>query len=254
VWPPSRGAAARPFDLGERTEVDGSKRHTIVDAFQADSPVGTEFLRLFHGLVRGTNAGEPKVYLITSATVGEGKSTAASFLSLTMATLKRKTLLLDADLRRPAIHRLFDLSLEDGVTDVADGQLPLTKAYKETPVPHLTVLTAGRLSKDPSSYFEGGHVQKIVLESKPRFDFIVIDCAPVMPVVDPMLLVGSVTSTLLLVKAGATHRELVKQASELLKKAHAPLAGILLNDVKEVLPSHYGHRYAYQYYRPTERK
>ena len=115
-------------------------------------------------------------------------------------------------------------------------------------------MTAGRLSRDPGTYFEDGHVQKILTESRSRFDFVVIDCAPVMPVMDPLLLAQSVTSALLVVKAGATHRELVKQAAELLKKARAPLAGMLMNDVKEVLPYHYGHRYAYQYYTPAERK
>jgi len=233
--------------------VEGSHRGTIIRSYQTDSPVGTEFLRLFHGLVRGTDPKEPKTYLITSATVGEGKSTAASFLSITTASLKKKTLLVDADLRRPAIHRFFDLSLEDGVTDVSDGAIPLAKAYKETELPHLSVLTAGRLARDPRIYFEDGHLQRLLIEFRARFDFVVIDCAPVMPVMDTLLLAPIVTGVLLVVKAGATHRELVKEASESLKKAKAPLSGMVLNDVKEVLPYHYGHRYAYQYYTPIER-
>lgn len=223
---------------------------TVFDYFQPDSPVGTEFLRLYHHLAR-PNA-EPKStqsFLITSATMGEGKSTVASFLALTLGTIKQKTLLIDCDLRRPKLHKLFGLYVEDGVTDVADGRLPLARAFKETRLPNLHVLTAGRLSNHPGTYVEDGHLGRILDQAKARFDFILIDCAPIMPVVDPVVLAKDTSGVLLVVKAGVTHRDLVKQAVDALKRAHAPIAGVLLNNVRNVLPYHYAYRYAYEYYR-----
>ena len=223
--------------------------HTISELYTPDSPAGTEFLRLYHSLLRDRE-GPPgaKAFLITSATVGEGKSTVASFLAMTLASVKMKTLLLDEDLRRPSIHRLFNLYLEDGIADVSDGALPLARAYKETALPNLHVLTAGRLKGEPSSYFETGTISQILAQAKQRFDFIVVDSAPVMPVVDSMVMAGDVSGVLLVVKAGGTHRDLVRLACENLMKVKAPLKGILLNDVKQVLPTHYGNRYQYYHY------
>ena len=153
------------------------------------------------------------------------------------------------------VHELFSLYLEEGITDIAEGSTSLDKAYKNTHHPHLTALTAGRLMQNPSTYFEAGHVTKILELSSPRFDFVIMDCAPVMPVVDPLVVAKDVTGILLVVKAGATHRDLVKQASEVLQKAGAPLVGVLLNNVMQVLPYYYSYRYAYQDYRPeTGRK
>jgi capsular exopolysaccharide synthesis family protein len=191
--------------------------------------------------------------LITSATLGEGKSTAAAFLALTVATLKKKTLVVDADLRRPAMHRMFDLELDVGLTEVCDESTALAQAYKQTSSPYLSVLTAGRLSRDPSTYFEGGHVARILQHVRPLFDFVIVDCAPVMPVADPLTIIPEVTGLLFVVKMGETHRDLVKQATDVLTMAKAPISGVLLNDVKGVLPYHYGHRYAYQYYSPSSR-
>lgn len=223
---------------------------SILDEYQPDSPVGTEFLRLYHSLNhKGPHEAGPVSYLITSATVGEGKSTVAGFLSITLATLKKKTLVVDGDLRRPMLHKMFNLYLEDGVTEVADGQLVQGRAYKETALPNLHVLTAGRLKGNPSSYFESGQVARIVAAARPLFDYVIVDCAPIMPVVDPLVLAPSVTGVLLVVKAGETHRDLVKQATDVLRKASAPLLGVLLNNAKSVLPYHYSYRYAYEYYR-----
>jgi protein-tyrosine kinase len=221
---------------------------SIAELYRPDSPVGTEFFRLFHTLKHESDSAGPKAYLITSATVGEGKSTVAALLSLTLATIKKKTLLIDADLRRPTIHKLFNLYLENGVTEVCDNELTLEKALKESSLAKLKILTAGRLASNPSSYFEDGHVSRILRLARPQFDYVVIDCAPVMPVIDALAIAQEVTSVLLVIKAGATHRELVKQSVDTLKKAGAPLTGAVLNDVKSVLPYHYGHRYAYEYY------
>ena len=225
---------------------------SITDHYESDSPVGTEFLRTYHILERSNDAkGGSRSYLITSATVGEGKSTVACYLALTLATVKKKTLLIDGDLRRPSVHKLFNLYLEDGVTEVADGGTTQNRAYKSTSVPTLQVLTAGRLTQNPSSYYESGAMARILETAKSQFDFVIVDCAPVMPVVDPIVIAREVTGVLMVVKAGVTHRDLVKDATKVLQKSNAPILGVVLNNVNGVLPYHYAYRYAYEYYKPT---
>jgi len=225
------------------------KDSSIIDRYQPDSPVGTEFLRLYHNLERsGNSAPGPRSYLITSATLGEGKSTVASYLAMTLATIRKKTLLIDGDLRRPAIHTMFNLYLEDGITEIAGGGLPQARAYKETSLSHLHIITAGRLMQNPSSYYEDGQVAKIIEQAKQSFQYVILDCAPLLPVVDPLVVAPNVTGVLLVVKAGETHRDLVKQANDVLTRAKAPVMGVLLNNVKGVLPYQYSYRYAYEYY------
>lgn len=228
-------------------------RSNLVEQYQPDSPVGAEFLRLYHNLTDHQSTPGSKTYLVTSATVGEGKSTASCYLALTFATIKKKTLLIDGDLRRPTVHRAFDLYLEDGLVDVAEGKLPLARAYKETRLPCLHVLTAGRLSSSPSSYYEQGQVAAVLEQAKSRFDYIVVDCAPILAVADPLVLSPFVTGVLLVIKAGNTHRGLVKEASDILTRANAPVKGVVLNNIKDVLPYYYNRRYVYDYYSPNNR-
>jgi capsular exopolysaccharide synthesis family protein len=236
----------------ETTHMVGNTEQSIIDSFRPDSPVGTEFLRLYHNVVKKVHVQGSRSLLVTSATIGEGKSTVASFLALTLATIKKKVLLVDADLRLPRLHKLFNHYLEEGVTEVIDGTIPLSQALKPTKHANLTLLTAGRLTRTPSDYFEAGNVGRILTGVGPRFDFVIVDSAPVLPVVDPLVLAQSVSGVLLVVKAGVTHRDLVKQAVEVMQQAGTPVLGILLNNVKEVLPYHYSHRYSYQYYHAVD--
>lgn len=221
---------------------------SLIDSYQSDSPVGTEFLRLYHGIKSKEPRETAESFLITSATLGEGKSTTAAMFAITMAKLKKKTLLVDCDMRRPSIHKLLGLYLEEGMTEICDGSLALARAYKETKLPHLSVITAGRLGRNPTEYFEDGHVTKVLHQSKPKFEFIVVDCAPVMPVVDPIVIAPDVTGVVMVVKAGETHRDLVKQATELITSTGANMMGVILNNMKDVLPYQYSYRYSYQYY------
>jgi capsular exopolysaccharide synthesis family protein len=232
---------------------DSSKK-TILDVFRPDSPLGTEFLRLFYNIMRGSRPQDHKAFLVTSAQLGEGKSTVAAFLAITMATFKKSTLLVDCDLRRPAVHRLFDLYVEDGMTDLIDGKAAAGKILKDTALPELRVITAGRLAKDPTGYFENPGLGKIFSDLRERFEVVVIDCAPVMPVVDPLALAPFVNGVLLVVKAGETHRQIVKSACDEIGKSGTPVAGVILNNMKGTLPYYVDSRYQYEYYSSTNTK
>ncbi len=105
---------------------------TIFDLYIPESPVGTEFRRLLHNVTR-TTEGEPRrSFMVTSAMLAEGKSTVASYLAITAAAYKhRKTVLVDCDLRRPSIHRLFDLPRQPGLTDVITGEISAEEAFQD---------------------------------------------------------------------------------------------------------------------------
>jgi capsular exopolysaccharide synthesis family protein len=217
---------------------------TIFDLYNPESPVGTEFRRLLHNVTR-TTEGEPRrSFMVTSAMLAEGKSTVSSFLAITAATYKhRSTILVDCDLRRPSIHRLFDVPRQPGLTDVISGQVSAEDAFQETRFEHLKILTAGTPRRNPTALFEGRQVGELIEQLKFYFDLVIVDSPPIIPVSDPIMLAPELDGILLVVKAGTTQREVVKRACTIISKTEGHILGVALNNMKAVLPYYYNHRY-----------
>lgn len=225
------------------------RRRTIFEYYHPESVVGTEFRRLLHNITRPVKGVSKRSFLITSAMLSEGKSTVSSFLSITAASYKkRKTILIDADLRRPTIHKIFNLPLEHGITDLIDNKISAEEAFKLTPIPDLYVLTAGTLKHNPTELFESDAVKTAIEKVKFYFDLVFVDCAPIIPVSDPVVLAPEMDGILLVVKAGATQKEVIRRAVDIIGKTDANIVGVVLNNVSGVLPYHYNHQYyGYQY-------
>lgn len=219
-------------------------RKLIFDNYNPESPVGTEFRRLLHNITRPSEDKERRSFLTTSAMLSEGKSTVTSYLALTAAAYKnRKTVLVDCDLRRPSIHKHFGLPLEGGVTDVIDGKLTAEEAFKGTRIENLWILTAGTLKRNPTELFEGDDVKKVIDQLKFYFELVFVDCAPIIPVSDPVVLAPELDGVLLVIKAGATQREVIQRAVNIVEKSNADVVGVVLNNMDSVLPYYYNHSY-----------
>ncbi len=219
-------------------------RKTIFDYYHPESPVGTEFRRLLHNITRPVDGEERHSFLITSATLAEGKSTVSSYLAITAAAYKkRKTILVDCDLRRPTLHKLFDLSIEKGMTDIIGGDVTVEEALETTLIDNLSVLTAGTLKRNPTELFESEEVKKVIEQIKFYFDLIFVDCAPIIPVSDPLVLAPELDGLLLVIKAGATQREVILRAASIVEKADTAIVGVVLNNMDSVLPYYYNHSY-----------
>lgn len=220
------------------------KRKLIFDLYDPESPVGTEFRRLLHNITRPLDGKERKSFLTTSAMLSEGKSTVSAYLAITAAAYKnRKTVLVDCDLRRPTLHKLFGLPLEGGVTDVIDGAITAEEAFKGTAIRDLWVLTAGTLKKNPTELFESQEVKKVIEQLKFYFELVFVDCAPIIPVSDPVVLAPELDGVLIVIKAGATQTEVIQRAVDIVKKADADIVGVVLNNMNAVLPYYYNHSY-----------
>ncbi|MBI5835919.1 MAG: CpsD/CapB family tyrosine-protein kinase [Candidatus Eisenbacteria bacterium] len=216
----------------------------IFAAYEPEAPVATEFRRLFVRIKRlGGDEGAHSV-MITSARRGEGKTTAAAQLALTAALHgNRKVVLVDVDLRRPRIHSVTGLEQRPGLTEVLRWQSTLDAALRDTPLPNLKVLPSGKVLNSPSALLESPRLKEMLDELKARFDFLVLDAPPVIPVTDPMVLAPLVDVTLLVVMAGETPRAVVQRAKALLEDADARKLGVVVNNVDEVLPYYYDYRY-----------
>ena len=226
---------------------------SILDFYSAEQPFATEFRRLLHRIKKNDNEAELKSLLITSAMLSEGKSTISSFLAVTAARQKgMKTLLIDADLRRPTVHKFFAMERDNGLTEIlADNYNPVDM-IKHTEMENLHIMTAGKRVPSPTDIFDAQSIGRIIDEMKFYYDIILVDCAPVLPVSDPMLLASKLDGIVLVVKAGATQKEVVERAVEILSTNNHRVLGIVLNNMNNSLPYYYD--YNYYYYEDSDKQ
>jgi protein-tyrosine kinase len=187
-----------------------------------------------------------KVVMVTSALVGEGKTLTASNLALTLSeSYKKNVLLIDGDLRRPALHTLFRVEsspgLSEGLTASDDQRLAVRQIS-----PRLGVLTAGRPSADPIASLTSTRMQRVVEEAREAFDWVIIDTPPVALLPDTNLLVSIADGALLVVRAGSTPWDLAQRAVNAVGRDR--VLGVVLNHAEE--PSK-ATSYAYDAYAPT---
>ncbi|MBN4072343.1 CpsD/CapB family tyrosine-protein kinase [bacterium AH-315-F03] len=237
---------------------------SIIDKFDIESAAVMEFRRLLHN-IEGAYAGLIKRgapesseslsaigarlrrIMVTSALGSEGKSTIASFLAISSAKFKeRKTLLVDADLRRPSLHHLFSMERSQGLVEALTEGLPAKRLPKKTELPFLDVITAGKVTEHPSEIFDAEMINGILAELSNEYDFIIVDSAPLLPVTDPMLLSSYMDGVLLVIKAGETSKDVALRANNLLKSNGARTLGVVLNNLNQALPLYYDAGY-YKY-------
>lgn len=225
----------------------------LLVGFDQETPYATEFRRLLQNLNGAISDKQSKMILVTSAMLSEGKSTVVSHLAITAACQKgKKTLLVDCDLRRPTLHRLFGQERENGLVEAVVDKCKPNDVIKKTTEPKLHILTAGRSVAKPTEIFESGGVFKLLEEIRFYYELILIDCAPILPVSDPMLLAGAVDGVLMVLKAGSTQKEVAQRATRLLKDSNANLLGVVLNNLDNALPYYYNESFYGYDYRPQK--
>ncbi len=231
------------------------KHSSIIDFYDIEAPYVTEFRRLLYEINNREIAGELKTIMFTSAMLSEGKSTICSFLAITAALKKGlKTLIIDTDIRRPTIHKIFQLQPKAGLKEILEDGYNPRDAISTTSIDKLDILTAGGYCENPSQIFDADALGTLFEELKFYYDFIVIDAAPLLPVSDPMLLASKVDGILLVVKAGATQKEVVRRAVEILNPKLNNLIGVTFNNMNHSLPYYYDYGY-YQYeYKHSQKK
>ncbi|MBI1924888.1 polysaccharide biosynthesis tyrosine autokinase [Candidatus Poribacteria bacterium] len=190
--------------------------------------------------------------LITSSTPSEGKTLTAGNLAITYAQSGKKTLLIDLDLRRPQQHVLFSQEREPGFSDYfASLALPQPQStnglIRETHIPNLHLLPCGQIPPNPIALLGSDKMLALLEEWKKEYDLILIDTPPLLSVADAAIVARNVDTTLLIVEAGKTNRQIASQAKAVLDQVGVPISGVVLNNVD--FSKHYGGYYYYHYYR-----
>jgi capsular exopolysaccharide synthesis family protein len=186
-----------------------------------------------------------RTLVVTSPSPQEGKSTTAVTTGITMAQTGSRTLIVDTDMRKPRLHRVFGVDNDVGIANVLLGETTLEQAIKKTEVPNLELLPCGTLPPNPAEVLLSDRFREIVGELARRYDRVVFDTPPVGPVTDPAILGTLVDGVVLVAKCEKTSKDSIRQAMRALRDANARVFGVILNDVDITAKRYSGAYYAY---------
>ena len=176
---------------------------------------------------------------VTSVGIDEGKSEVAANLAITMAQAEQRVILVDGDLRRPALHTLFGLTNDQGLTSMLFAPEGSAAPLQQTSVPGLQLLSSGPLPPRPADILGSRRMGEILHGLRDIADVIIIDTPPVLAVSDTVVLAPRVDGVLLVMQAGRTRREHARQARTVLDKAKANIVGVVLNGAELTQASGY---------------
>jgi len=220
------------------------KARDITKTYTNESPIATELRRMYHNTKRKLNGDPVKSFLITSSDRREGKSTIASHFALTIAQYPRKkVLMVDSDMRRPTVYKLFGLENEGGLMECLSGYADPLQMIKNTALDNLHVITAGGKTDSPATLFESESLSEFFKKITFYYDVIIVDSAPVLAVSDTLFLCPEVDSVLFVVLAGITPRKVALRSREILIDSGATIAGMVVNNALQVLPYYYDYKY-----------
>ena len=170
-----------------------------------------------------------KTIAITSSNSGDGKSMMSANLAVSIAQAGRSVLIIECDLRRPAVAELFSRHDLDGLADVLSQNSSLEKAIQATEVEHLDILSAGKSAISPAELLASDQFAKLIKRVEGQYDFVILDCPPVLAVADPCIVAAHAGAVLLVVRLTPHSRVELRRTVEMLEDVHAPTMGLIIN-------------------------
>jgi len=194
----------------------------------------------------------PRSLTFVSAEPGEGKTTVVSNLSISLAQLGKRVLLVDGDMRRPCVHKLFNIEeREGGLVTFLTGEDGWSHLVRPTGVTNLDCLICGPVPPNPSELLSSDRMQQLIVEAMREYQFVLIDAPPLLNVADGRILATMVDGAVLVVRGGYTPQELAQQAQYHVRDVGARLIGVVLNDVDL---RHHGYYQGYYHYGSQDQK
>jgi polysaccharide biosynthesis transport protein len=195
------------------------------------SVVTEAFRSLRTSVLFSTPEAPPKVLLVTSAGMGEGKTIISTNLAATLAESGSRVLLIDGDMRHPSCHPNLGVDNERGLSSFLTGQLALEEVMHALEQPRLWFVAAGPTPPNPAELLGSARMRDAIASLREQFDFIIVDSPPVIPVTDGVVLSREVDGVVLVVKGHDTPREMVRRARDSLQLANAHILGVVINNV-----------------------
>ncbi len=219
---------------------------SLVAALRPQSPEAESYRGLRTQLYFSTQGRGHQVIQVTSPTPDGGKSTLAANLALSVAQSGKRTVLVDCDLRKPRVHKLFGVATKTGLTEVIAGLRPLSDGLLASGTAGLDLLPCGPRPLNPAELLGSPQFQQVLAELKERYDFVIIDSPPLLAVADPAIVAPQVDGVLLVFRMTKTSRPTAERAREVLAGVGANALGVIVNAASYATKG-YGSNYEYRY-------
>ena len=229
---------------------DPLRRRTFWLAADSDVPlyVAEAYRIIRTNLGFGSVDSEIKTVQVTSAVKGEGKTTTAANVAVSLALAGSKVLLVDADLRRPALHRILGLEgLDGGLSDTLSNGRSWQSAVIPTATPNLFFLNAGTVPPNPAELLSSKKMRALIDDLKENFEMVIFDSPPVLSVADAAIIASRMDGTILVSRSGFVPRHLCLQAKNSIESVNGKIIGCVLNSVQSEHQPYYYHQYTQQY-------
>ncbi len=217
----------------------------LVTQVRPQSQMAESYRALRTSLLLSNLGAPPKVIMVTSARPQEGKTTTSINTAIVLAQKGVRVLLIDADLRRPSVHKTLGMGPRSGLSNVLTGSATLEQTITTSPVlPTLFILPAGSPPPNPAELLASSIMRDLIMDLREQYDHIVIDTPPTLSVTDAVVLSPRADSTILVIRSGQTTKQALRRARDILMQVNAHVAGVLLNAVDLTSPDYY---YYYEY-------
>ena len=224
--------------------------HPMLTSSHVPHDFGESFRALRTSLISKYAGEGTKIVLVTSAQPLEGKTTTAANIAMALAYGGSRVLLVDADMRRPGLHRPLRLTNERGLSQVLTGQARVRDVIQRTVDPNLLAITAGKMPPNPSELLASERMKTLLTNlSHGPFDWIIIDTPPVLAVTDAVILAPVVSGVTIVIGAEMTRRRLAERAIETIMQTRPKCAAVVLNKVDFERNRYYYSRYYGQQYK-----
>ena len=192
----------------------------------------------------------PKTICFTSTLPQEGKTATISNLAVSFAQLEGKVLLVDADLRKPRLHKIFNLRNVNGLSSYLAGKNSFEEVVQKTSIDNVWTIASGPHPPNPAELLNSKRMKELLALAKDKFNIVLLDTPPVLAVIDPVIVSSLVDSTVFVVQAGKTTRRPLVRAIEEIRKSKADIIGVVFNEVKigrQGMGTPFYHYYQYEY-------
>jgi polysaccharide biosynthesis transport protein len=231
---------------GKRLALTASKEVVeTVTQIRPQSQMAESYRALRTSLLLSNLGAPPKVIMVTSARPQEGKTTTSINTAIVLAQKGVRVLLVDADLRRPSVHKTLGMGPRSGLSNVLTGNATVQQTITTSPIlPNLFIMPAGTPPPNPAELLASSNMRDVIAELRELYDHIVIDTPPTLSVTDAVVLSPRADATILVIRSGQTTKQALRRARDILMQVNAHVAGVLLNAVDLTSPDYY---YYYEY-------
>lgn len=217
----------------KKLKENNGERPSLITLTRPSSVIAEQFRTIRTNIQFSMVDQDLKTIVITSAGPGAGKSTISANLAVTFASQGKKVLLVDADMRKPTVHKTFRLPNHDGLTTLlTEKEVQISDIAHRAETEGLFIITSGVIPPNPSELLASKRMDYLMNELEQIFDLIIFDMPPVVAVTDAQIMASKVDGTIFVIPKGLTNKDMVLKSKDLLEKVHANVIGAIFNRVE----------------------